>query len=173
MGIGVAAQLLVVVALVAVGSPQTQHAADIVVLARHGQQRRGARAVGIVGDVLVVVGILEQRPEVVANHIGRDLAAAHRPTDEGADEVLRVIQHELVTRPRGNRLEGFERVGATLRPVAWQGVDFPVATVEQVFDPCQLVCAHRVGDVGFVHDHPLNGDQPVIEVAARRIVRPP
>ncbi len=114
--------------------------------------------------------LLEQRPEVVADHVGGNLPTAYRATDEGAHEVLGVIQHELVARHCRDRFEGFERVGPVARAVAWQRGGMPVAGVEQLLDPLELLRPHRIGDVRLVHDHALHRDQPVVEVGARRVV---
>ncbi|MCY1428064.1 hypothetical protein D9M71_439350 [compost metagenome] len=46
----------------------------------------------------------------------------------------------------------------------------PVASVEQLLHPLELLRPHRVGDVRLVHDHALDRDQAVIEVGARRVV---
>ena len=51
VGVSVLAQVLVLVALVAIVAPQTQQIADVVELAGHGQQRRGLALVIGIGDV--------------------------------------------------------------------------------------------------------------------------
>ena len=116
--------------------------------------------------------LLEQRPEVVTNHVRGDLTAAHRAANEGADEILGVIQHELIARYRRDCLKRLERVGAVAWTIARQRSRVPVAAVEQLFDTFELLRPHRVGDVGLVYDDALYGHQPVVEVGARRIVGP-
>ena len=171
-GIGVAAQLLILVALVPVGLPQPQQVADLVELPGHGQQRRGLGTIAGIGDVEVVARVLEHRPEVVADHVGGDLPAAHRPADKGAHEVLGVIQHELVARLGRNRLEGLEGVGAALRAVTGYRIHCPVAGVEQLAHPLQLLRAERIGDMGLVHDDALDRPQPVVHLGARVVIGP-
>ncbi len=46
----------------------------------------------------------------------------------------------------------------------------PVAAVEQLLDPLELLRAHRVGDVGLVHDHALHRNQAIVEIGARRVI---
>ncbi|MCY1418949.1 hypothetical protein D9M71_345230 [compost metagenome] len=116
--------------------------------------------------------VLEEGPEVVADHVGGDLPAADRPADEGADEVFGVVQHELVARPRRDRGEGLERVGTMLQAVARHPVGVPVAAEEQLPGAFELRLAERIGDVGLVHDHALDRPQAVIEGAARVVVGP-
>ena len=171
IGVAVAAQGFVLVALVAVVVPQAQDAADVVVLPRHRQQRRGLAAIVRVGDVEVVLRRLEQRPEVVADHVRGDLPTAHRAANKGAHEVFGVIEHELITRLGRDRFEGGERIGPAFRAVTRQGVDLPVAAVEQAFDPRHLRRAQRIGDVGLVHDHALHRPQAVIHLSARIVIR--
>ena len=113
---------------------------------------------------------LEQRPEVVPDHVRGNLPAAHRPANKGAHKILGVIEHELITRHGRDRFKGFKRVGAAARPVTRQRSGMPVAAVEQLLDPLELLLAHRVSDVGFVHDHALYRHQPVIERGARIII---
>ncbi|MNO85176.1 hypothetical protein D3C76_765410 [compost metagenome] len=116
--------------------------------------------------------VLEEHPEVVANHVGGDLPATDRSTDEGADEVLGVVQHELVTRLRRDRGEGFERVGAMLQAVARHLVGLPRAAKEQLAGMVQLRRVERIGDVGLVHDHALDRPQAIVEGTAGIVVRP-
>ena len=166
----VTAQGFVLVALVAIGQPQAQHTAHVVILPGHGQQRRGLAAITRIGDVQIVVGVLEQRPEVIADHVRSDLPTAHRPANEGTHEVLSVIEHELVTRFSRDGFECRERVGAAAGAVAWQGRDLPVGGVEQCLDPRHLRRAEGVSDVGFMHDHALHRPQAVVHLGAGVVV---
>ncbi|MNQ79022.1 hypothetical protein D3C85_939510 [compost metagenome] len=150
--------------------PQAQHAAHVVVLTGHGQQWRGLRLIVRIDDVQIMLGGLEQGPELIADHIGCDLSAAHRPANKGAHKVLGVIEHKLITRLRRDRLERLERIGTALRPVTGQGVDLPVAAIEQALDPSHSRRAQWVGDVGLVHDHPLHRPQAVIHLGTRIVV---
>ena len=46
----------------------------------------------------------------------------------------------------------------------------PITAVKQLFDPLQLALTHRIGDVGFVHNHTLYGHQAVVKRSARVII---
>ncbi|MNK86742.1 hypothetical protein D3C87_1066600 [compost metagenome] len=118
-----------------------------------------------------MLGRLEQRPEIIADHVRGDLTTTHWPTDKGAHKVLGVIEHELIARLGRNRFEGGERVGPALWPIARQRIDLPVAAVEQALDPRQLRRTQRIGDVGLVHDHTLHRPQAIVKLRARIIVR--
>src|SRR5690606_33700978 len=99
-----------------------------------------------------------------------DLPTAYRATDEGTHEVLGVIQHELVTRYRRDRLKGFEGVGPVAWAVARQRGRVPVPRIEQLLHALELLRPHRVGDVGLVHDHALHRGQAIIEVGTGRVI---
>ncbi len=117
IGVSLGAQLLVLVALHAIGLPERQQVAHFVELPRHGQQRCGLLTKAPIGDIEIVLRVLEEHPEVVADDISGDLASADRAANEGAHEVLSVIQHELVSRLGRNRLEGLERIGPVIRAI--------------------------------------------------------
>ena len=170
VAVAIAAQLLVLVALVTVGAPHAPEVAEVVELAGHGQQRRRLTTVIRVGDVLVMLRILKEHPELIADHVGGDLSATHRSADKGAHEILGVIQHELVARPGRNRLEGLEGIGAPTHAVARQLLKVPVLGEEQRLHPRQPGRAERIGEVRLVHDHVRHRAQAVIDVGARIVV---
>ena len=150
--------------------PQGNHAANVVDLPGHGQQGCCQATVHRIGDITVAGRFLEHGPEIVADYIGGDLPTAHRPADKGAHEVFGVIEHELIARDRRDGFKGFKRVGPPAWPVARQLGGMPVTAVEQLLDPRQFVRPHRVGDVGFMHDHALHWLQAIVKRRARVIV---
>ncbi len=170
--IGIHAQLFVVVALDPVALPERKQVAHFIELPGHRQQRRGLFAIAPVGNVQIVLRVLEEHPEVVANHVRGDLPAAHRPADKGADEILGVIQHELVPRLGRNSLESLERIGSVICAVTGDGIHRRVTAEEQRTDPRQLRSAEWIGDMSLVHDHVGNRSQAIAEPGTRIIVRP-
>ena len=170
IGIGLLPQLFIVVTLVAVVVPQRNNAANVVDLPGHCQQGRCQAAIHRVGDITVPGRLLKHGPEVVADYIGGNLTTAYRPADKGAHKVFSVIEHKLIARDCRDSLKGFKRIGTPAWPVTRQFGGMPVAAVEQLLDPRQLMRPHRVGDMGLVHDHALHRLQAIVKRRARVIV---
>ena len=171
-GVSVTPKLLVAIALAAVGIPERQQVTQFVELPGHCKQGCRALAKALVGHIEVTFRGLEEHPEVVADHIGRNLPAAHRATDEGSHEVLGVIEHELVARTGRNRCECQERVGPVPGTIPRQLRKRPAIVEKKLANPGELAIAQRIGDVRLVDDHIVDRPQPVEELGARVIVRP-
>ena len=77
----------------------------------------------------------EEHPELVLDHVERDLAAAHRSLHEAHHDELRIVEHEAVTRVDRQVAEGCEGVGGQCRIVAGQGGDSVVQFQEPATYP--------------------------------------
>ena len=90
---------------------------------------------------------LEHHPKMVANHVRCELPAAHRPTDERADEVLGILEHETVAGIDGYRRKRRERVGALRRAVTRYRSGLPIACKEQLLNTLAHILIERKGNV--------------------------
>ena len=164
------AQIPVTVALVLVFQPLGPQIQNMGFFPRQAQQWCCLAAVIFVADVLFLRRIFKHHPELIANHIGGNLAPAHRATNKGAGKILGTVQHKLIAGAGGNGGKGQEGIGGVLVIVARQGIHLPILLQEQCPVTLHALVVQPVDDVRFVHQGVGNGAQPVIDRPARIIV---